>query len=116
MRVWKNGSPALPEMAKGFKESDADRGGEIEAAGGREHWNAKAVVRILTKEGFGEPFGFAAENQEVAIVEFGVPKREARFGGEHPRPGSLPYPVEKMAPGIPVVDVAFMPVVHARTA
>jgi hypothetical protein len=103
-------------MAKGFKETDADRGGEIEAAGGREHGNAKAVVRILTKEGFGEAFGFATENQEVALAVVGVPKREARFGGEHPGPGSLPYPVAKMGPGIPNVDVAFVPVVHARAA
>lgn len=116
MGIWKDGAPALPEMAKGFKESDADRGGEIETAGGREHGNAEAVVRILAKEGFGEAFGFAAENQEVAVLEIGVPKGVGGFGGEHPGTGPLPYPVEKMAPGIPDVDVALVPVVHARAA
>jgi hypothetical protein len=103
-------------MAKGFEESDADRGGEIEAAGGREHGNAEAVVRILAKEGFGEAFGFATEDQEVAVLEIGIPKGVGGFGGEHPGTGPLPHPVEKVGPGIPNADIAFVPVVHARAA
>jgi len=45
--VLDEGSPALSQMAEGFEEADADGGGEIETAGGREHGNAEAVVGIL---------------------------------------------------------------------
>ena len=115
-RVWDEGFPSLPKSAEGFEESDADRGGEVEAAGGWKHRNAKAVVWILSEEGLGESFGFATEDQKVAFAEIGVPEGEDGFGGEHPGAGPLPHPVAKMGPRVPDVDVALVPVVHSGAA
>lgn len=70
----------------------------------------------MTEEGFGQALGFATEKKKVAVAVVGVPKRSVGFGGEHPGAGRRPGSFEKMGPGIPDVDVAFVPVVHAGTA
>ena len=116
MEIWKEGSPTLLDLTEGFEEADADGGGEIEAAGRVLHWNAEAVVRILVEEGFREAFGFTAENQEVALLVVGIPKRASGLGGEHPGTGPWGSCGLKFLPVGPDMDIAFLPVINARAA
>jgi hypothetical protein len=114
--VWEEGSPTLLDLTEGFVEGDANGGGEVEASGRIFHGDAEAAGGVLVEEGFGETFGFAAEDEAVAVVVGGVPEGAGGFGGEEPEAGPLPYPVLKMEPGVPEVDVAVLPVVHAGAA
>lgn len=70
-------------MAAGFVENDGDGGGEVERAGGvGTHGNSEGLFGILGDERFWEAFGFAAENEEVVVLEFGVPRGFFAFGAE----------------------------------
>jgi hypothetical protein len=113
---WKVGSPTLLEDSEGFVEGDAGGGGEVQAAGGFAHGDSEALAGVLGEEGFGEAFGFAAEDEAIAVAVVGFPEGAGGFGGEEPESGPLPHPALKFGPGVPDADVAFVPVVHARAA
>jgi len=99
-------------LTERLEKADADGGGEIETAGGFFHRDAKAVRRILVEEGFGQAFGLATEYQTIAIAVFGIPEGSGGFGGQEPKTSPLAHPVQELRPGIPDMDVAFVPVIH----
>lgn len=69
-------------MSHGLIENDADRGGQVEAAGGGLHGDREALVGILCEQGGGQALGFAAEDEVIAGLKVLGPVGSGRLGGE----------------------------------
>lgn len=107
---WRGALADFSDLAFGFVEDDGDGGGEVEGAGGPFlHGDADGAV---VEPGFGEAFGFTAEDEEVIVLVLDVPSGLFGLGAEEPEAG-VGVGLEEFVEAFPDAEVDVLPVVEA---